>query len=78
LRRGSDHARLPRSRRLPIVTAILLFVVLINILQLWLLTATVHAQLSGNESVVTPAGLASLGCFLLNAGLLWYLVRLER
>jgi hypothetical protein len=28
--------------------------------------------------VIIPAALASIGCFLLNAGLLWYIYRLER
>lgn len=67
-----------RGHRMTIVTGILLFVVLIDLLQLWLLTATVHARLGGDDSAVIPAALASGGCLLLNAGLLWYLRRLER
>jgi hypothetical protein len=47
-------------------------------MQLWLLTATMNAWLGGDESVVWPAALASLVCFLLNAGLLWYLFKLDR
>ena len=78
MRRGRTRARVPRGQRIPIVTGILFLVVLINLLQLWLLTATMHAYLSGDGSVVVPAAVASGVCLLLNAGLLWYLVRLER
>lgn len=67
-----------RKKRLEIVNAILLLVVLINILQLWLFTATVHATLGGDAEPVWPAGLASLGCLGLNLGLVWYLQRLDR
>jgi hypothetical protein len=48
------------------------------LMQLWLLTATMNAWLGGDESVVWPAALASLVCFLLNVGLLWYLFKLDR
>ncbi|HEX6210446.1 MAG TPA: DUF6755 family protein [Methylomirabilota bacterium] len=73
----SDRPRFARSQRMTIVNGILVFVVLIVVLQLWLLTATVNAYLGGDVSIVVPAAAASLGCFALNAGLLWYLVRLE-
>ena len=56
----------------------LVFVLITVVLQLWLLTATMNAWLGGDESVVWPAAGASLGCLALNAGLLWYLRRLER
>ena len=69
--------RLVRAQRLPIVNAMLTFVVLIVILQLWLLTATLNAALGGDTSTVLPAALGSLACLGLNAGLLWYLFRLE-
>jgi hypothetical protein len=56
----------------------LAFVVMLVVLQLWLLTATMNAYLGGDESVVWPAAGASLACFLLNAGLLRYLYRIDR
>lgn len=62
---------------MPIVNAILLFVVLVTVLQLWLLTATMNAYLGGDTGVAVPAAVASLVCLALNAGLLWYLYRLE-
>ena len=60
-----------------IVNGILVFVILIVVLQLWLLTATMNAYLGGDTDIVLPAALASLVCLGLNAGLLWYLYRLD-
>ncbi len=65
------------ARRLTIVNAMLLFVVLILTLQLWLLTASANAYLAGDTSVTLPAALVSLACLGLNLGLLHYLYRFE-
>jgi hypothetical protein len=65
--------RLTRAQRTTIVSGISLIVMLLVLLQLWLLTATMNAWLGGDSSVVWPAALASLGCFLFN---LWLLRRL--
>lgn len=73
---GRSH--FARSQRLMIVMGILCFVLLIVVLQLWLFTATMHAYLSGDETILWPAALVSLACLALNAGLLWYLYALER
>jgi hypothetical protein len=67
-----------RGQRTPIVQGMLAFVLILVVLQLWLLTATMNAYLGGDDSIVWPAALASVACFLLNAGLLRYLRRLER
>jgi len=60
------------------VTGMLAFVLILVVLQLWLLTATMNAYLGGDDSLVWPAALASVACFLLNAGLLRYLRRMEK
>ena len=73
----SERRRFVRSQRMTIVNGILLFVVLIVVLQLWLLIATMNAFLGGDTAIVVPAALASLACLALNAGLLWYLFRLD-
>jgi hypothetical protein len=70
--------RFSRGQRMTIVNGILSVVVIIVILQLWLFTATANAYLGGDTAILLPAALASLVCLLLNAGLLWYLYRLER
>jgi hypothetical protein len=75
----SAHRR-PRfvlAQRMTIVNAVLLFVVLIVIVQLWLLIATVNAVLGGDWSIVQAAALSSVVCLGLNLGLLRYLYRLE-
>jgi hypothetical protein len=46
-------------------------------MQLWLLVATMNAWLGGDESIIWPAAAASLACFLMVAGLLWYLLKLD-
>ncbi len=69
--------RMVRAQRMPIVHAMLAFVVLIVIVQLWLLTATMNAYLAGDTSTLVPAALASLVCLGLNAGLLRYLFDLD-
>ena len=71
------HTRFARSQRMSVVNAMLLFVVVLVVLQLWLLTATTNAYLGGDNSVALPAALVSLACFGLNLGLLRYLARLD-
>jgi hypothetical protein len=67
-----------REQRTTVVYGMLAFVLTLVVLQLWLLTATMNAYLGGDESVVWPAAGASSFCFLLNAGLLRYLYRIDR
>jgi len=74
----SERRPLSRHERTIIVTGILCIILTLVLMQLWLLTATMNAWLGGDESVVWPAASASLVCFLLNAGLLWYLFKLDR
>jgi hypothetical protein len=62
--------RLTRAQKATIDGGINQIVILLVILQLWLLTATMNAWLGGDSSVVWPAMLASLGCFLVNLVLL--------
>jgi hypothetical protein len=49
-----------RAQRMTIVNAMLAFVVLIVILQLWLLTATMDSHLGGDSSIVVSAASAIL------------------
>lgn len=69
---------LSRQQMSTIVYGILSIVLVIVVLQLYLLTATMNAFLGGDESVILPAGIASFVCLGLNAGLLWYLYRLQQ
>jgi hypothetical protein len=76
----SPSAKRPFSReqRATIVYGMLAFVLIVVVIQLWLLTATMNAWLGGDDSVVWPAAAASLGCLVLNLGLLSYLGRIEK
>jgi hypothetical protein len=67
-----------RDQRMTIVNGMLAFVLMLVVLQLWLLTATMNAYLGGDEAVIWPGAAASLGCLLLNAGLLRYLYFIDR
>jgi hypothetical protein len=70
--------RYPREQRLTMIYGILCIVLIIVMLQLWLLVATMNAYLGGDQAVILPAALASLVCLGLNAGLLWYVFRMDR
>ncbi len=67
-----------REQKTTIVYGILCIVLMIIILQLWLLTATMNAYLGGDYSVILPAAIVSLVCFILNAGLLRYLFAMDK
>jgi hypothetical protein len=61
-----------------IVQGIQSIVFIIDILQLWLLTATMNSYLGGDVGVPVPAALFSLICFAFNLGLLKFLYGLDR
>jgi hypothetical protein len=67
-----------REQQTTIVYGVLCIAATLVVLQLWLLTATMNAYLGGDDAIVWPAALASLVCFLLNAGLIRYLYVIER
>ena len=67
-----------RQQRTTVVNGMLAFIVMLVILELWLLTATMHAYLGGDDSIIWPAAAASAACLLLNVGLLRYLYVIDR
>ena len=67
-----------RQQKMTIVYGVICIALIIDILQLWLLTATMNAFLGGDEAVVWPAALASAVCLGLNYGLLRYINALDR
>ena len=67
-----------RQQKMTIVFGILSIVFVVVVLQLWLLTATMNAYLAGQGRVILPAAVASALCFALNAGLLFYVYRMEK
>jgi len=75
---GSTKRPFSRDQRTIIIYGMLFFVLIVVVLQLWLLTATMNAWLGGDDGLVWPAAAVSGACFALNAGLLVFLVRVER
>lgn len=76
--RTSARRPFSRDQRAIIINGMLMFVLIVALLQLWLLTATMHAWLGGDDSIVWPGALASTAGLALNVGLLAYLRRIER
>ena len=67
-----------REQRTTMIYGILCLVLMMVVLQLWLLAATMNAYLGGDDSVVWPAALSSLGCFVVNAMLVRNLRLMEK
>lgn len=59
-------------------SGILVMIGTLVIIQLWLLTAALEALLARETAVLVPAAIGSLVLFLINAGLLVYVVSFDR
>lgn len=58
-------------------SGILFFVVTTVVLQLWLMTVSLEALLKGESHTLIPAAAASSVLFLVNAGMLRYVLRFD-
>ena len=67
-----------RPQKMTIVQGIFCIVLVVDILQLWLLTATMNSYLGGDTGVPVPAAIFSLICFASNLGLLKFLYAVDR
>jgi hypothetical protein len=67
-----------RAQKMVIVQGILFLVLIIDIIQLYVVTATMNSYLGGDAGVPMPALLFSLFCLALNFGLLRFLYALDR
>ncbi|OFW04762.1 MAG: hypothetical protein A3H96_10115 [Acidobacteria bacterium RIFCSPLOWO2_02_FULL_67_36] len=67
-----------RQQGAVLFSGILVLIGTLVIIQLWLLTAALEALLARDAGVLLPATLSSLVLFLINAGLLWYVVSFDR
>ncbi len=67
-----------RQQGLPLFTGICFLIGTLVVIQLWLLAAALEAARSAMPHVLLPATVASLVLFLLNAGLLKYVVDFDR
>jgi hypothetical protein len=66
-----------RRQGLTLITALCLLIGVVLIIQLWLVAAALDALLSGETGVLVPSALVSLALFLLDAGLLWYVLTFD-
>jgi hypothetical protein len=66
------------SQGLTLFTAILWLIGIVVVIQLWLVSAALDALLGGDRIVLVPAAIASLALFLLNGGLLLFVLRFDR
>jgi uncharacterized protein DUF6755 len=66
------------AQGLTLFTGILWLIGIVVVIQLWLLSATLDALLGGDRRVLIPAAAASLVLFLLNGGLLLFVIRFDR
>ena len=67
-----------RNQGTTLFAAILAFVASAVVLQLWLLTVSMEALLSGKHATLIPAAAGSTVLLAVNAGLLRYVFRFDR
>ena len=67
-----------RAQKMVVVQGILCLVLMIDIIQLWLITATMNSYLGGDSGVPVPAAIFSVICLAFNLGLLRFLYKLDR
>lgn len=67
-----------RAQKMVVVQGILCLVLMIDIIQLWLITATMNSYLGGDSGVPVPAAIFSAICLVFNLGLLRFLYKLDR
>jgi len=67
-----------RGQGLPLFTGICFLLGTLLVVQLWLLAAALEAARSDVPHVLLPATVASLVLFLVNAGLLSYVIDFDR
>jgi hypothetical protein len=67
-----------RRKRRVAIDAVLVFVIVLLLVQMWLLTATLESYLAGHHDVALPGFLTSFGVFLVTVALYVLVRRLDR
>ncbi len=67
----------PRIRGLNAITGAMALIVVLLMVQIWLLTATLQAYLSGDRSAALPATIFSVVIFAICIGLYLFIDRLD-
>jgi hypothetical protein len=67
-----------RRRRRVAIDAVMVFVIVLLMTQMWLLTATLESYLAGHSGATLPAFILSAAIFVVCAALYVLVVRLDR
>ncbi len=67
-----------RAQGTTLFSAILIFVAATVVVQLWLLTVSLEALLTGQPSTLIASAVASTALLIINAGLLRYVFRFDQ
>ncbi len=66
-----------RQQGATLFSAILVLIAILVVIQLWLVAAALDALLARHIAVLVPTAVASIVLFVLNGGLLWYVVSFD-
>lgn len=66
-----------RQQGATLFSAILVLIAILVVIQLWLVAAALDALLARHAAVLVPTAVASIVLFVLNGGLLWYVVSFD-
>ena len=66
-----------RQQGATLFSAILVLIAILVVIQLWLVAAALDALLARHLAVLVPTAVASIVLFVLNGGLLWYVVSFD-
>lgn len=67
-----------RKQAVPVFTLVSVLIGLGVVIQLWLLGTSLEAMLAGDSGLAVPATVASAVLLAINAGLLRYVLRVDR
>lgn len=66
-----------RQQGAVLFSAVLVLIATLVVIQLWLVAAALDALLSRRLAALAPTAIASAVLFLMNSGLLWYVVSFD-
>lgn len=67
-----------RQQGVTLFSAILVVIATLVVIQLWLVAAALEALVERQTSVLVPMALAACALFILNGGLLWWVVSFDK
>lgn len=67
-----------RQQGVTLFSAILVVIATLVVIQLWLVAAALEALVERQTSVLVPMALAASALFILNGGLLWWVVSFDK